>query len=302
MGSVKKFFVDLLPGPMVRYFARNYVGGYGITNVFLKIDSLWDKGISSTVDLLGEFVKTEEEVRKNIHTYKSIIDTVGERKDHVSISIKLSAFGLLFDHDIAKKSVEEVVKYAHEKGIKVTLDMEDHPYTDITLDLYKDLLKKYPDFGTVLQARLFRTENDVNKIIEEKTPTRIRMCIGIYIEPEDISYTKKPDMKKRLIEYAEKLADHGHYLEYATHDPEYIRKFMELSEKKGYDKKKYEYQQLLGVPLSKIQEELVDAGNTVRLYVPLAVDKNDATAYLRRRLVANPKMAFYVIKNMFKKN
>lgn len=302
VGSIKKFFIDLLPGPLVRYFARNYVGGYGIENAFVKIDELWSRGICSTVDLLGEFVKNPGEVERNVQTYMKVIDMIGDRKGHVTISIKLSAFGLLFDLDLAKKSIERLVSYADERGINVTLDMEDHPYTDITLELYKELLKKHPTFGTVLQSRLFRTEQDIDQIIQEGVKTRIRTCIGIYIEPAEIAYTKKPDMKEKLLEYAQKLADHGHYVEFATHDVEYIRKFWEIAKERGYDKKNFEFQQLLGVPMDKIQRELVEAGNTVRLYVPFAIDKGDATAYLRRRLLANPKMAYFVLKNMFKKN
>lgn len=288
---------------MVRFFARPYIGGYGMDDALEKADKLWEsEGIKTTLDLLGEFVNDKETVEFNLTTYLDAIDRLKGREEYVSVSIKLTAFGILFDEELAFSCIEKIVKKGYENSVLVTLDMEDHPYTDITLNLYKELLVKYPGFGTVLQSRLFRTKEDIVALHELEQKCRIRICIGIYNEPEEIAYQKKPPMKDKLLEFGEDLIKHGHFTEYATHDRDYVEKFLNLVEEKGYDKKLVEIQHLKGVPLLNEQRDYIKRGYPVRLYLPFVINKKDATAYLKRRMLNNPNMAIYVLRNLFRLN
>ncbi|RMG26951.1 MAG: hypothetical protein D6732_20740 [Methanobacteriota archaeon] len=296
---MKDFVVDHLPGSIVRFFSRPYVGGYGIDAALKKAEELWtNERISTTLDLLGEFVKTKEEVENTVSIYKDVFDRIKDKNDHISVSIKLSALGILFDREYCESKLEELLKVADERGIKVTMDMEDSSLTETTLEIYRKFVQTYPSFGTVLQSRLFRTREDIERFKDIKG--RFRICIGIYNEPPDISLTDKKEMKEKLLEYAKMLLESGHYTEIATHDKTTIERAKEIV--KDYPPSQFEFQQLLGVPLLSVQRELVRLGYTVRLYLPFVINKKDATAYLKRRMKENPHMTIYVLKNLLRLN
>ena len=186
-----------------------------------------------------------------------------------------------------------------EKDIKVTLDMEDHPFTDMTLDIFRAIREEFPTFGTVLQSRLFRTDKDIQSI--QGLNARIRICIGIYNEPKDIALQNKPEMKKKMLEQTEILFKEGHYPEIATHDQALIDESINIAERLNKNKDQYEVQMLMGVPMAAYQDKLIKNGIRVRLYVPFAEKWKYATAYCKRRLAANPAMAAYILKNMAQK-
>ncbi len=296
---MKDFIVDHLPGSIVRFFSRPYVGGYAIQPAIDKAVQLWEtEGIRCTLDLLGEFITNTDQVENTVSIYKELFEMINDKTEFLTVSIKLSALGILIDQDFCEKKLDELLKEAKSRNIQVTMDMEDSSLTDITLDLYRKFLPHYPNFGTVLQSRLFRTKEDIESFRGMKG--RFRICIGIYNEPPEISLTNKREMKEKLLEYAMMLLEDGHYTEIATHDKDTIRKALEIVN--HYPDDQYEFQQLLGVPMKSMQRELIQAGKKVRLYLPFAVNKNDATAYLKRRMKENPHMTVYVLRNLLRLN
>ncbi|MHA1303413.1 MAG: proline dehydrogenase family protein [Candidatus Heimdallarchaeaceae archaeon] len=299
--GIKDFIINLMPDFAVYIFAKPYLGGNSLEEGIEKAKMLWEKeGLSSTIDMLGEDLDKKEEVEHAVEIYLKLIDRVAEEKMHtyISISVKPSSLGYLISEDYYLEKLEQVVAHASEKKIEIAIDMEDHNYTDITLSSYKILKAKYPLLGTVLQTRLYRTDNDVKEL--GNINARIRLCIGIYKEPKEIAFTKKKKMKERLILFAQELLNNDHYVGFATHDERYIEEMLQLAEKNNYSPNQLEFQMLLGVPRKKIQRKIVEKGYIMRLYVPFAEKKANAIAYLRRRLYENPYMAFSVIKNIFR--
>ena len=129
---------------------------------------------------------------------------------------------------------------------------------------------------------------------------RVRLVIGIYREPDEVAVTHKPEMKDRMLEFAARLLDRGHIVEFATHDETYIRRFLdEVVGPSHVAKDRFEVQMLFGVPRQKLLTDLVRQGIRVRLYVPFAMGWKMAIAYLRRRLDEYPAMALLVLKNWF---
>jgi proline dehydrogenase len=286
-----------MPGFLIRFFARPYVSGDSIEKGVVKADELWDKGISSTLDLLGEEVFSKEEVEDNVETYIELLKQL-DGKNFSSISLKPSGLGIHESIEYCQENLEKILSYAEQVKIPVTLDMEDHTFTDQTLQLYKNLLPKYPSFGTVLQSRLFRTDNDIEGL--SKIKARIRICIGIYNESKEIAVTKKSDMKDKLVEQVKTLMHDGHYVEVATHDKNTLQEILDLAKQNNWSQDQIEFQQLMGVPMTKLQNEILE-NYIVRLYVPFATHWNTALPYLRRRMVNNPSMGIYVIKNLFRR-
>ena len=297
--DLKKFAVSLAPTPLVKLFASPYVAGDSIGAATDVAQKLWDeRRVCSTIDLLGEELESDEEVQYSVDVYERLIDALGSQ-DYATISLKPTQLGSHRGTENCRKIVEGIVRRAEQYNIKVTLDMEDNPFTDMTLNIFRALKKDHPTFGTVLQSRLFRTDDDMISL--KGLNARIRICIGIYNEPKEIALQSKSEMKRKLLQQVELLFKEGHYPEIATHDEAVINEAIDIAEKLNIKKDQYEVQMLKGVPKRAFQDELIQNGILVRLYVPFAQKWKYATAYCKRRLAANPAMAAYIFKNILQK-
>ena len=297
--GLKKFIVNLAPSPLVKLFAGPYVAGDSIQAATDTSRKFWEeRRVCSTIDLLGEELESDDDVQYTVGVYERLISGLGSQ-EYATISLKPTQLGSHRGTEHCLKIIEGIVVQAEKQDIKVTLDMEDHPYTDMTLDIFRALIKDHPTFGTVLQSRLFRTDEDIKSL--KGLNARIRICIGIYNEPKDIALQNKPEMKKKMLEQIEVLFKEGHYPEIATHDEAVINESINIAERLKMKKDQYEVQMLMGVPKQNFQDELVRNGILVRLYVPFAEKWKFATAYCKRRLAANPAMAAYILKNLLYK-
>lgn len=295
----KNAVVNLMPNPLVRVFASPYVAGKGIESGLNAAKRLWENDqLYSTIDMLGEEIYEHEEVEQTVDLYLKLIDELKGSK-YATVSLKPTQLGIFESEAYCLENMRRIVKAAEPQSIHVTVDMEDHPYTDVTLRFFHDLRGEFENVGTVLQSRLFRTRDDILHLPEKCC--KIRMCIGIYNEPTDISYQKKSEMKDKMFEYVQLLLERGHYPEVATHDEALLRRCMAYFDKENVPRDKYEYQMLMGVPRKKIQREIVEREEICRLYVPFAEQWKHAIAYCKRRLAGNPMMAAYVMGNMIKK-
>lgn len=297
--GLKKFAVSLAPTPLVKLFASPYVAGDSSGAAVDAAQKLWDeRRVCSTIDLLGEEMKSDEEVQYSVDVYETLIDALGSQ-DYATISLKPTQLGSHRGTENCQKIIEGIVRRAEKYNIKVTLDMEDNSFTDMTLDIFRALNKDHPTFGTVLQSRLFRTDDDIISL--KGLNARIRICIGIYNEPKEIALQSKSEMKRKLLQQVELLFKEGHYPEIATHDEAVINEAIDIAEKLNIKKDQYEVQMLMGVPKRAFQDELIQNGILVRLYIPFAQKWKYATAYCKRRLAANPAMAAYIFKNILQK-
>jgi len=297
--GLKRFIINLAPFPLVKLFASPYVAGDSIQAATDTARQFWEtRKVCSTIDLLGEELESDDDVQYTVDVYERLITALG-RQEYATLSLKPTQLGSHRGTEHCLEVIRGIVAVAEKQDIKVTLDMEDHPYTDMTLDIFRAIIKDHPTFGTVLQSRLFRTDEDIKSI--KGLNARIRICIGIYNEPKDIALQNKPEMKKKMLEQVEVLFKEGHYPEIATHDEAVIDEALNIAERLNMKKDQYEVQMLMGVPMQAYQDELVRNGILVRLYVPFAEKWKFAIAYCKRRLAANPAMAAYIFKNIFNK-
>jgi proline dehydrogenase len=297
--GLKNFIINLAPTALVKIFASPYVAGDSIEAAVSTARKFWEeRHVYSTIDLLGEELDKDEDVQYSVGVYERLIDALG-RQDIATISLKPTQLGSHRGTEHCQKIIRGIVSRAAEQDIKVTLDMEDHTFTEMTLDIFRAIHKDFPTFGTVLQSRLFRTDDDIKSL--EGLNARIRLCIGIYNEPKEVALQSKPEMKTKLLSQLEILFKDGHYAEIASHDEAVIQEAINIAEKGHVKKDRYEVQMLMGVPKQAFQDQLIQDGIPVRLYVPFAEKWNYATAYAKRRLSANPAMAVYILKNMFHK-
>lgn len=294
-------FSRIVPAPLVRWFARPYVAGDSIEAALGTAQSIQDaSNLRTTLDLLGEGVTRTDQVDKNVGVYERLIEAVAtaERLDHASVSLKPSAF-TTGDPEEVRAPLTALAEHAHERGVPLTIDMEERRWTDLTLDLSIGLFERGFDVGTVLQSRLFRTGQDVERI---PPGMRLRLVIGIYPEPEEVALTHKREMKQAMLTQAKRLLERGVFVEFATHDEEFVESFVRDVAPIAPDR--CEVQMLLGVPRGPCHRHVLDGSwgtrLPVRLYVPFAIGWHEATAYLRRRMEESPSMIWLVLRNFLR--
>lgn len=321
--GLKQLAIRLSPGPVIRLFAGPYVAGYSAAAAFERARTLLtEQGILSTIDLLGEEATDPESVERMKSTYYELIERISgdaafsELASRPTLSLKLSGLvcvktdgsgALAIDSAELTREMMAVAEAARAAGVKLTIDMEDHRWTDLTLEVFKAVYAAGHDHvGTVLQSRLFRTDEDIEGLPDG---CRIRMVIGVYLEPAEIALTDKPAMKEKLLSQSKRLLEKGVTVELATHDERVVERFVrELVQPMGVADDRWEVQMLLGVPRKQIQRQLLDGSfaglgrpATVRLYVPYALSASDASAYCRRRLIENPDMVTYGMLNLVRR-
>ena len=282
-----------MPKKVVWLFSKKYIAGTTLESALDVVRALNSKGIHATLDVLGEAVRNKEEaiIAKN-HAMEAL-NSIVEEKLMANLSIKPTQMGLSIDKDFAYEQILELVKRANELNNFIRIDMEDSPYTDSTIEIYKRIFEQYPNVGIVLQAYLKRTYNDT--VILNKIGTNYRICKGIYIEPSNIAYKDKQVIRDNYMNDLETMLKNGNYVGIATHDKYLIEKSYELIKQLNIQKDKFEFQMLLGVR-EDLRDKINSDGYKIRIYVPFG---KDWYAYSIRRLQENPQLAGHIVKEFF---
>lgn len=303
--------IRLIPPFLVRVFARPYLAGDSLEDALKAAEGLWqNRQVLSSLDLLAEGIETDAAARANVDTYLRMVEAAGtdprfSDENRPTLSLKPSNFTSSSLHEAgdargAADAIREICVAAAEHAVDLTMDMESRHWTDFTIELLRDLhAEGHRHIGAVLQTRLNRCEADLDRLPEG---IRVRLVIGIYQEPESHAISNKPEMKERLLRYAQILLERGHYVEFATHDEAYVRRFVDqVLPATGVGGDGCEVQMIYGVPRRKLLGELRERQIRCRIYIPFALSWPMAVAYLRRRLDEYPAMMWMVAKNMLRK-
>jgi proline dehydrogenase len=282
-----------MPKNVVWLFSKKYIAGTTLQSALDIVRDLNSKGIHATLDVLGEAVKNKEEAVVAKSQAMEALNSIVEEKLMANISIKPTQMGLSIDKDFAYEQILELVKRANELNNFVRIDMEDSPYTDSTIEIYKRIFEQYANVGVVLQAYLKRSYNDT--VILNKIGTNYRICKGIYIEPATIAYKDKQVIRDNYMNILENMLKSGNYVGIATHDKYLIEKSYELIKKLNITKDKFEFQMLLGVR-EDLRDKINNDGYKIRVYVPFG---KDWYAYSIRRLKENPQLTGHIVKEFF---
>jgi proline dehydrogenase len=278
-----------VPKGVVRRISSRYIAGTELADACRVVAQLNDAGKMATIDVLGEEITSVDEAMEIMREYRYVFETI-EREDLDSnVSVKLTGLGLNLGYGLCRRNLEKVVRHAEEIGNFVRIDMEDSSTTDDTLRLYRELRDEGLDnVGVVLQARLRRTLDDIESLAGLKP--NVRICKGIYVEPEEIAFQEFDEVRENYVAALEKLLDGGSYVGIATHDEWLISEGKRAVDERGLKPEQYEFQMLLGVR-RRLASSLVDEGYRLRIYVPYG---EHWYAYSMRRLQENPKIAGYI--------
>jgi proline dehydrogenase len=287
---------------MGRKMSGRFVAGMSVEDALAACEQTNREGIAVSLDSLGESVTTETEAQKSADIYHQLLDAIEARKLNANVSVKLSQVGMDFDPALAERIVGEMVAHAATVHSFVRIDMEGSPYTEATIAMTERLSAKYPgSVGTVLQAYLFRTEADTERLLGEGI--RIRLCKGAYKEGPSIAFPEKADVDKNYVKLMKRMASFsnpttgkGVFCGIATHDEAIVDQMRTFVRENKIDKSAFEFQMLYGIRRD-LQRKLAAEGFGVRVYIPFGPEWYP---YFMRRLAERPANVLFLAKNFFK--
>jgi proline dehydrogenase len=293
--------------------ASRFVAGERPEDAIRAICTLNAKGINATLDHLGEHTSKAEEAANATEDILALLDEIDKAKVRANVSIKLTQIGMGLDERICSENLIRILERAQQQKNFIRIDIEDTPYTDVTISIYEAMLKRgfTPQvMGMAVQAYLYRAEADVRTLLEKGT--RFRLVKGAYKEPPDKAYPKKADVDANFDLLTKILIDCNLKMEnnrlssdgrvppipsIATHDEKRIAFAKQYSEKVSLPKEAIEFQMLYGIRRD-LQEQLVKEGFPVRVYVPFGTHWYP---YFMRRLAERPANIWFFISNFFRK-
>lgn len=291
-----KIFKFVRNNKVAKSFANRFVAGETLDTALAAVTRLNARGITASLDLLGESVHNEAEARAAGDSYLRMLDRIHQQKADANVSVKLTAMGLDISEDLCVSIMHRILQRARDYNSFVRIDMESSEYTQRTLDLFEQRL--YPAYrehvGIVLQSYLYRTFADVERAIQMKA--RTRLCKGAYKEPETVAYPAKKDVDSTYVRCMHELMLKGNYPGIATHDEAIIKEAKRFAKEKKLASDRYEFQMLYGVRRD-LQDKLVREGYRMRVYVPFGTQWYP---YLMRRLAERPANVAFITGNVVK--
>ncbi len=283
--------------PIGRRLSSRFVAGMSVAEALDVAQQLNDDGISVSLDSLGESVLDADQAHRSAAIYHQILEAIDTRDLRANVSVKLTQMGMDFDPALAESIVDDMVAHAARINTFVRVDMEGSPLTGATLAL-TERLHALPGnrgrVGTVLQAYLYRTGRDAERLLSQGI--RIRLCKGAYKEPDSVAFPQKSDVDRNYITLMHRLASSGVFCGIATHDEHIINNMRQFVAEQNLPKHAFEFQMLYGIRRD-LQRQLTREGFGVRCYVPFGTEWYP---YFMRRLAERPANAFFLAKNFFK--
>jgi proline dehydrogenase len=291
--------------------ASRFVAGSTIQEAVTVVTELHAKGFNVTLDHLGESTSTRDEAIRACNDILELLDQIDQAGVQANVSVKLTQVGLALDEELCIENLERILRRAQKYGNFIRIDMEDTPYTEQTIQLYRQMRAKgYQQTGLVIQAYLFRSKKDLEELQEEAT--RIRLVKGAYNEPPNLAFPKKADvdsnydlLARELIETARTASPTGFSADgrippipaFGTHDQKRIQFVKEYAARVGLPKQALEFQMLYGIRRD-LQNQCVSEGYPVRIYVPYGTHWYP---YFMRRLAERPANVWFFVSNFFRK-
>jgi proline dehydrogenase len=293
--SENKLLTKLAKKYGLRCGAARFVAGATIDLAVDAIKALNRKDLAVTLDYLGEFVDNEQEANEKADNSILAIKAIGREKLNSEISLKMTSMGLDISQEVVMNNMRRILAVAKEYDVFVTIDMEDYSRCQKTIEIFKELKKEFDNVGTVIQAYLYRTEDDIRDLNSYKP--NLRLVKGAYKESPDVAFPDKKDVDENFKKIIKMHLLNGNYTAVATHDDVMIEYTKSLVQEHQINRDQFEFQMLYGIR-SEMQERLVAEGYKVRVYVPFG---RDWYGYFMRRLAERPANVAFVLKGIVKK-
>ena len=274
-------------------FARRFIAGEDVQEAIEAARAVEANGLMQTLDHLGESVASLAEAEAATRDYLGVVDAVIQSGIERNISLKLTQLGLDVDRASAVDNLRKVLDRAGANGFFVRIDMENSPYTEITLEIFETLWQQgYREMGVVLQSALYRSEKDLERV--NALGARVRLVKGAYLEPKAVAYQKKADVDAAYARMMKALITRGHYAAIATHDPVMLDLAKRHAAEQGVAADRFEFQMLYGIRRD-LQTMLLNEGYRLRVYIPFG---RQWFPYFMRRLGERPANVGFVLRGI----
>ncbi|NRD76833.1 proline dehydrogenase [Bacillus sp. BRMEA1] len=277
----------------LRFGASQVVAGETIESAIKKVQELNNKGLICTLDHLGEFVSSREEALEATEYNVKTLKAIAKSGVNSNLSVKMTQLGLDIDRDFCLSNMKRILETAKKHNNFVRIDMEDHAHCQITLDILRELRETYDNVGTVIQAYLFRSHQDV----KELKGIPLRLVKGAYKEPPEVAFQEKEKVDENYLKIIEEHLLSGSYTAIASHDHHIIAKVKQFARENNIPRDQFEFQMLYGFR-TDMQLKLVQEGYKMRVYIPFG---NDWFGYFMRRLAERPQNVSFALKGLFSK-
>jgi proline dehydrogenase len=276
-----------------RSFARRFIAGETTGEAIAAARAVEARGLSQTLDHLGESVGNLATADAATREYRDILDAIVAAGVGRNISLKLTQLGLDVDRASAVDNLRKILDRSDAAGFFVRIDMEGSPYTEVTLDVFETLWGQgHRRMGVVLQAGLHRTEQDLGRMLA--LGARVRLVKGAYKESKSVAYQHKADVDASYARLMKALLERGDYPAFATHDPAMHGLARKWAAERGIGPDRYEFQLLYGVRRD-LQSSLASQGHRVRVYIPFG---REWFPYFMRRLGERPANIASVLRSV----
>ncbi|WP_328304127.1 proline dehydrogenase family protein [Streptomyces sp. NBC_00435] len=286
--------------PVTKPVVNRFIPGETVDQVIPIVEDLTSKGLEVTLDVVGEDITTVEQSHAARDAYLQLVEQLAHLGlgETVEMSVKLSMFGQALEggHELALANVRPVVEAAAAIGTTVTLDAEDHTTLDSMFAIHEELRREFPQTGCVIQAYLFRTEDDARRLAA--AGSRVRIVKGAYKEPAEVAYQDKAEIDKAYVRILRILMEGEGYPMIGSHDPRLIAIGQELARKAGRKLDEYEFQMLYGIR-GEEHLRLAAEGHRMRVYTAYGTDWY---GYFMRRLAEKPANLLFFLRSMITKN
>ncbi len=279
--------------PYARGMADRFVAGDTSEEALAVAKQLNDRGFRVTLDLLGESVIERAEAERASAEYTESLAEINAHEATTTISLKLTQLGLDIDTDFCYENLLGIVRQADDLGNFVRIDMEDSEHTQTTLEVFYRVFEQYRNVGIVIQSYLYRSEDDIARLVELGAP--VRLCKGAYKEPASVAFQDKRQVDANYIRLMRMLLDGGAPTAIASHDERMIDATLEHVSKNGLSDDAFEIQMLHGVRRD-YQRQLVDNGLNMRIYLPYG---SQWYSYFMRRMAERPANLLFVVRAAF---
>ena len=274
-------------------FARRFIAGETVDEAVIIARELQAQGLLLTLDYLGESVTTMAAAEAATREYVRLMEVLVAAGVERNISLKLTQLGLTIDRATCVDNMRRILGPGRQHGFFVRIDMENSPWTDVTLDIFETLWQQeYRNVGVVVQSALYRSTQDVARLVA--LGARVRLVKGAYKEPPDVAYRQKADVDAAFERLMRTLLDSGTYPAIATHDPALIERTRAYARERGIPPERFEFQMLYGIRRD-LQAALVADGYRMRVYVPFG---REWFPYFMRRLGERPANVTFVLKSL----
>lgn len=277
----------------MRLGAARFVAGETLEEAVPVLRGLNRQGLKTNTTLLGEGVRSAREAAAIADAYCAVLDRIAQEQLQTNIALKLTHLGLDLGEDVALQNVRRIVVHAARLGNFIRMDMEESSRVDPTLRIYRQLREQgHDNVGTVLQAMLYRTPDDLKSLLPLQP--NLRLVKGAYLEPSSIAYPKKPDVDRAYIAIAEAALLGSGYTAIATHDERIIDHVIDFTQRHDIAPDRFEFQMLYGIR-PQLQRQLVARGYQVLVATPYGTEWY---FYLMRRLAERPANILFLFRNL----